>query len=325
MEQKPHLNQGFEMNKFRVPLIITAASLIILLFSGMTHAFHEGGEEFCLGCHNMHSPQANQDPSMDENAGHEPVELTLKGSDPSSTCLSCHAQGGAAHKVLSNDGSVFTPGGDFYWLRKTFSWTRGSLHFQSKADHHGHNIVAIDYGMYSDGRFNHAPGGSYPSAALGCTSCHDPHAITAADAGNMGVISGSSSYSQATFEGTTAGNFRLLGGAGYTSSQLASSAPFRNGAPIAAASPFNWTETDANHTAYGSGMSEWCANCHPSFLNSSSRRSGGEHPSGNDAKLDRDIADTYNRYVKTGDLGGSQASAYLLWYPSRLAPPISYS
>jgi hypothetical protein len=62
-------------------------------------------------------------------------------------------------------------------------------------------------------------------------------------------------------------------------------------------------------------MSEWCANCHPAFLNSSTGGVGGKHPAGKGAKLNADIAKNYNSYVKTGDLSGSQATAYLALVP----------
>jgi hypothetical protein len=62
-------------------------------------------------------------------------------------------------------------------------------------------------------------------------------------------------------------------------------------------------------------MSEWCANCHPAFLNSSTSGVAGKHPAGKGAKLNADIARNYSSYMKTGDLSGIQASAYLALVP----------
>jgi len=76
-----------------------------------------------------------------------------------------------------------------------------------------------------------------------------------------------------------------------------------------------WAETDSNHTAYGSGMSEWCANCHSGFLSSNVGAQGKSHPSGNNAKITSEYANNYNSYVSTGDLSASQASAYLALVP----------
>jgi hypothetical protein len=122
-------------------------------------------------------------------------------------------------------------------------------------------------------------------------------------------------YGEKPFEETTNGNYRLLGGAGYQGSPQGSGVTFTHGSPIAVADSFSWTETDSRHPAYGSGMSEWCANCHPAFLNSSTGGLAGKHPAGKGAKLNSDIAKNYNSYIKTGDLNGTQASAYLALVP----------
>ncbi|MDH4029135.1 MAG: cytochrome C, partial [Nitrospirota bacterium] len=84
-------------------------------------------------------------------------------------------------------------------------------------------------------------------------------------------------------------------------------------APVAVADPYNWTETNTNHPAYGSGMSEWCANCHADVQNS-----GNKHPSGSNARLGSRIAANYNSYVKTGYITGSRSAAYLSLVPFEL-------
>ena len=307
------------MDKFRVALVAALALLIIFLLSPIALAFHEGGgEEYCLGCHNLQRSDSSQNPSIGESSSTLPPRVTLKGSDPSSTCLRCHAASSAIQSVLSNDGSKFTPGGDFYWLQKTFTWTEGSVNYQSEADSHGHNVVALDYGLQQDRRLNTAPGGSYLVSSLACTSCHNPHATTTANKGAGSATSGLTIYGEEPFEGTTSGNYRLLGGAGYRGSTQGSGATFTHGPPVAVADSSSWTETDSSHPAYGAGMSEWCANCHPAFLNSSTGGAGGKHPAGKGAKLNADIVRIYNSYMKTGDASATQASAYLALVPFEL-------
>ena len=304
------------MDKFRAALAAALVLLIIFLLSFTAYAFHEGGgEEYCLGCHNLQGSESSHDPSPGESFSTLPPRVTLKGSDPSSTCLRCHALSGAIQSVLSNDGSKITPGGDFYWLQKTFTWAEGGVSYQSAADSHGHNVVALDYGLLQDRRHNTAPGGRYLASSLACTSCHNPHATTMANGGAGSTTAILSINEEEPFEGTTNGNYRLLGGAGYQGSPQGSGVTFTHGAPIAVAYSSSWNETDSSHPAYGSGMSEWCANCHPAFLNSSTGGVAGKHPAGKGAKLNADIAKNYNAYMKTGNLNGTQASAYLALVP----------
>jgi len=192
-------NQEFDMNRFKIPLV----AIIALLLSGTSsYAFHEGSEGYCEGCHTIVSSQNNQDPSANESSDTVPPRLMLKGFGPSSTCLICHAKSGEAYSVLTNDGSAFTPGGDFYWLSKTFSWTNEGRSHQSRADSHGHNIAALDYGLNLDGRVSRAQGGTYPAASMGCTSCHDPHAKTAGKAESPGTTPISSAYGEEPSTGT---------------------------------------------------------------------------------------------------------------------------
>jgi len=299
------------MDKLRAGTAAAHALLVIFLLSPIAYGFHEGGgQEYCLGCHNMQISESSRESSSTLPAG-----MTLKGSDPSSTCLRCHAASGAIQSVLSDDGSKFTPGGDFYWLRKTFSWTEGGVYSQSEADSHGHNVVALEYGLHQDGRHNVAPGGSYLASSLACTSCHDPHATTVANGGAGSRASLLTMYGEEPFGNMARGNYRLLGGTGYAGSPQGSSVTFTQGPPVAVADSLSWTESDSSHPGYGSGMSEWCANCHPAFLNSSAGGVGGRHPAGKGAKLNAQIARNYNSYTKTGDLSGTQASAYLALVP----------
>jgi len=263
------------------------------------YAFHDGGAGPCEGCHTMHNSQGFTG------------EWLIPGTDPSSICLNCHAGDGSnvSYHVASPDGSAMTPGGDFYWLKKTFSWTGGS----SVGENHGHNIIAIDYGFAVDASNDTAPGGTYRSLDLACTSCHDPHGKHRVGS----PVRTTGSYGEVADATTVVGNYRLLGGTGYSGGGHVGGYSFINDAPIArqsATSPFG--ETDTSHVDYGSGMSEWCSNCHNGILNSEHKAGSGPfgHPIGNDALLG-DVLDYYNTYVKTGDFSGNDLTSYLALVP----------
>ena len=295
------------------PTVFLTSAVIFFLLPGGIFAFHEGGEGFCEGCHFMHESPEGRLQDDGQALYDEPESYLLTSPDPSSTCLRCHAEAGKFYSVLSSDGSIFTPGGDFYWLRKTFMRIDSDGTHLSSGDKHGHNIIAAEYGLNPDSTLNSAPGGVYPSTKMGCESCHDPHAIISAGDGNSRPVSVPGPLSPAPAQATTAGNFRLLGGAGYNGGSRAAGITFAYPAPVAAAHSGNWTETDFTHTAYGSGMSEWCGNCHGGLLNN-----GDKHPSGSSPKLSGDIISNYNSYVKTGDCSGVRETAYLSLVPFEL-------
>ena len=263
--------------------------------------FHAGGVGNCSGCHSMH--QANS-----------ASEYLLLNSDPSSICINCHSGLGGPNSlsVFSPDGSALTPGGDFYWLTRSFSWLDGS----SPGDSHGHNVVARDFNLFPDRLKSRAPGGTFPSAQLGCTSCHDPHGQAGGNQRWQNYpISGSGSYGELPEPGTVRGNYRLLGDDSY---RPAHGVAFSQGAPIArqsSISPFQ--ETDTAHVDYGSGMSEWCGNCHGELLrgNHVTPEVTFAHPAGRDARLEQEVINTYNTYLRTGDYTGSAATSYLQFVP----------
>ncbi|MEW6602514.1 MAG: cytochrome C, partial [Nitrospirota bacterium] len=228
----------------------------------------------------------------------------------SSTCLICHAQQGAFYNIFSSDGSRYTPGGDFYWLKKTFTSINNGSAYSSDGDSHGHNVIAADYGLTEDRVLSSAPGGAYYSYALGCTGCHNPHGTISGNANNIIPISMSGSYGLNAPQGTATGNYRLLGGVGYNGGYLSGGFSFVYPAPVAVADESNWTETDANHPAYGSGMSEWCANCHYDMLSGPRK-----HPSSSNARLSSTVTANYNSYIKTGDSRGIQSMSYLALVP----------
>jgi hypothetical protein len=268
-------------------LHIISAALLALGVALPAAAFHDGGVGNCGGCHG--------------ESGAGVARRQLRGSDPSSTCLICHADERSPDgpHVVTRSGASMSPGGDFYWLTKNFFWAGGS----SNGDGHGHNVVARDFGLRQDSRLSVAPGGSYPSSALGCTSCHDPH-------GKSGAR-GSGSYGQVSSGRNIVGNYRLLGGTGYTGGKQYGGISFKNAAPVARQSAARkYGESDSSHADYGSGMSEWCRNCHDRVhVGSSAFR----HPAG--VRLDSGMIENYNRYVKTGDLSGRASSSYLALVP----------
>ncbi|MCL7489841.1 MAG: hypothetical protein M8357_16875, partial [Desulfobulbaceae bacterium] len=197
----------------RIKLCNIAPVLLLLLLTGLVnirpaHSFHDGGVAACDSCHSMHKAKDRDAVSGDRTG------FLLVSSDPSSVCLNCHAGPGGPDNtsIFSADGSAMTPGGDFYWLTKTFTWSGGS----SLADSHGHNIVAIDYNLGQDLRHTQSPGGIYLSENLGCTSCHDPHGRTRGGT-RQGVpaVTVSGSYGELPAESTGRGNYRLLGDSGY--------------------------------------------------------------------------------------------------------------
>ena len=269
---------------------------------GFCQGFHSGGVGSCNACHSMHSAQAGS-------------QQLLLSSDPSSICLNCHTGGGGRNgpSVFSTNGSALTPGGDFYWLTKSFSWLDG----QSPDYNHGHNIVAVDFNLYADLILTTAPGGNYPSASLGCTSCHDPHGQVGGGTARGDLpVSKSGSYGAGADAGSISGNYRLLGDSNYMSGSYS----FSNDAPVARQSNVNkYAESDRSHVDYGSGMSEWCGNCHGGMLSGGSQMSGGSsghhHLSGDNHRLGQGAITFYNSYLRSGDLSGTAATAYLQFVP----------
>ena len=290
----------------RIPIsLFVLAVLTTFTLTGLGYAFHEGGVDNCQGCHVIHESQSDQ--NQDSFNTTSPGEL--KGLDSSSTCLRCHAEEDKFYNVLSNDGSTYSAGGDFYWLKKTFTWAENGKLCWSPGNNHGHNVVAVEYSLNQEDTLNSAPGGSYPSSTLGCTSCHDPHSRMIKD-DQTGEILTSDPNGDELNLGTNIGSYRLLGGIGYSSGSQSGGVTFKHPAPVAAANSQNWAETNSNHTAYASGMSEWCSNCHPDFLSGK-----GKHAAGNNATLTRTIIFNYNSYVKTGDISGTHSAAYLALVP----------
>jgi hypothetical protein len=272
---------------------------MVISWVGSALAFHDGSVASCDGCHTMHNSLMGVTMTL---TGADPTQYLTKGTDASSTCLSCHKSNSKNYAVWTTTGSKYSPGGDFYWLTKTFTWSGNS----SKGENHGHSIIAADFGLITgDTIRTKAPGGTFPSSYLSCASCHNPHGTVKSRAG---AVIGSGSYGavETKDEETTYGNFRILGDVGYQST--GSPAPFIYPPPVAYAPSLSSSETDTNHTDYGSGMSEWCANCHAGFLTNN----GKKHPVDN---LGSTISGNYNNYIATGVAGGTQATSYLSLVP----------
>jgi ferredoxin len=267
-------------------LVGTLSIAVALSLSGIALAFHDGGVAYCGGCHTMHNSQDGQ--PVDPNAPNGNSWL-LKDETPSDVCLSCHTQTGTTSNgryVLS--ANMLAPqseqgAGDFVFLLEDNLNDGHNGHLTANfipGYKGGHSIVAPSKNLAADPTFTMGPGGSFPSSILGCTSCHDPH-------GNE--------------------HMRLLNTTGPIQDGLYT---FTNPAPEAAGISTSSAESNANHTAYQGGMSEWCSNCHADFHNSTHNL----HPSG--STLTGEEATRYGIYAGTANQnGGDPTASYLAMVP----------
>jgi cytochrome c553 len=271
---------GGKMRKALLAILLSMS--VTMLFGTAALAFHDGGVAYCAGCHTMHNSENGVPIDPAHPLGNA---YLLKYDTPSDLCLSCHATSRGA--VFSTDplNPAIRPGGNFCFLLEDNLNDGHNGHLNPiPGGRGGHNIVAPAYGVAADEILSHSPGGDFPSAILGCTSCHAPH-------GNA--------------------NFRLLNGIGSIQDDLYT---FVNPAPQATAISYNTTETNSAHTAYKSGWAEWCANCHGDF-HSLENPSSLIHPSG-EVMGEGNTYIHYNLYNGTEDpTGGSQATAFLALVP----------
>jgi predicted CXXCH cytochrome family protein len=300
-----------------------AAVFLALGLAGAAYAFHSGGVAECTGCHSMHSAKASG-------------TKLLVGTDQSSTCLSCHMHAGdtgpSSYHIMTADADApagvppkqRTPGGDFGWLRKSYTMTIRGTTSTEDGSTHGHNVVAVDMGMSADTTNTTAPGGTFASSQLGCQSCHDPHSAvrrmsdgTYVRGGALGAatapIIGSGSYntSATPAAGQAVGAYRLLRGLNDTTQ---SGVTFSGVAIAVAPATYNQSEaTNQVRVAYGASgtntWGNWCASCHPKM------HSSGNYVHPIDESLGSDQAGIYNAYVKSGDLTGSAATSFTSLVP----------
>jgi hypothetical protein len=215
-----------------------------------------------------------------------------------------------------------SPGGDFCWLKKSYSWISGMpgarMEEISAGERHGHNIIAMEFDFNSDTKHVTAPGGSYRADNLSCISCHDPHGSyrrladgTIRRDGLPIIASGSYADSPSPDAVSAVGVYRLLAGKGYMPGHTAGGFSFTADPPAAVApSVYNRAETNSDtRVAYGSGMSEWCANCHTGMINDNCPNAK-RHVSGNSARLSQGIMTNYNTYVSSGIHSGNMANSY---------------
>jgi len=282
------------MKFIKLLLVIMAAAMIALALGGNALAFHDGGVAYCAGCHTMHNSQDGSPIASAQYGGH-----LLLQQDSSSTCLRCHADYGQLSGMGGENsplpGTGYGSGGDFYWLKRTFTWSAHGHESSSTGDSHGHNIVAGDFGLPMGDQtpgMGTAPGGSY-NGDLSCASCHDPHGNT---------------------------NFRMLRDAPYDGANFRT-VPVAQGTSRRTIAGTTGAVTDSNHTAFLKDMSEWCAGCHTTFINGVGARM---HPA--DHAMSTDYVNQYNQYVSSANPeGGSQATAYNELVPFQLGASKSES
>ncbi len=295
------------MKTVKLSLVIFAALVIAFGISGVANAFHSGGVAECVGCHSMHSAVSG---------------ALLKGSDISSTCLNCHGVTGASsYHIATPDADMpagtppgnRTPGGDFGWLKKTYTWSpRTGTTETDHGERHGHNIIAADFGYDVDTTNSTAPGGTMAAADLSCNSCHDQHSKlrrlsdgSIATTGAPIIGSGSYDTSSVPAAGQAVGVYRLLRGLG---SEAGSGGVLFTNAVPAAVVPSTYNRSEAvtdTRVAYGAGWSKFCATCHPDMHVDSGNL---VHPV--DQNLGSTIAGNYNSYVGSGNLTGSSTTSY---------------
>ena len=323
----------------KLGMVAIVAALALIGLVSQASAYHDGGVARCSGCHTMHNSAVSStgvdgvmaksfaagvgSPGGTVGNGNQ---YLLIGATQSETCLNCHNKAATGSYGVSSIAAGVTvpaqmgPGGDFMWITKTFTWTSHGSPQTSAGQRHGHNINAPGFGYNTDPNIATSPGGSYSAANLHCSSCHDPHGrYRILDAtGTIGTtglpIAESGSYpgNNPTADAAV-GVYRLLGGKSYSPKSLSGSHSFSSLVdPPAALAPNTYNKLNAGldvRVAYGSGMSEWCANCHGGFHNEDVD-TNFRHPAGNGAELG-DIAATYDSYVKSGDLTGIPSTSYL--------------
>jgi hypothetical protein len=203
-----------------------------------------------------------------------------------------------------------SPGGDFGWLKKDYTWTAHGETETEDGSTHGHSIVALDKGYDADPVNTQAPGGTFSGSQLGCQSCHDPHGKGKRLNDGSYSTTGAPVYTTGSTGivpsvGLAVGTFNLLAYPGY----LGASGVTWGGWPVAVRpSSYNRTEaTTQTRVAYGRSASgntwgDWCGSCHAAIANETGLEGHPSHPI--DETLPQGIVDNYNNYVKSGQMDG---------------------
>ncbi len=296
------------MKIVKFSLILVAAVAAIIGLSTASYAFHSGGVAECMGCHNIHDAKS--------------TSSLMVGTDISSTCMTCHlASGASSYHIVTPDADMpagtppgnRTPGGDFGWLKKTYTYSpRTGTTTVEEGDRHGHNIVSLDFGYTADAKNTTAPGGNMDATQLACNSCHDNHGKlrrlsdgTFATTGAPIIGSGSYSTSAVPTAGQAVGAYRLLRG---TNSSAGSGGKTFT-AVYNAVVPGTYNRTEAvtpTRVAYGAGITDWCATCHPDMHSGTSSKM--THPV--NQALGTTVAANYNAYVGSGNMTGAAATSF---------------
>lgn len=214
--------------------------------------------------------------------------MLLIASTPTEVCLTCHA---TAYGAVLGDNPLLPPpekgAGNFVFLYEdNLNDAPDGLTNPIPGEAAGHNVIAPSYGLVADSRWSTSPGGTFPTNELGCTSCHDPH-------------------------GTD--RFRILNTTGPVQDGLFSfTAPAPNADGIDLG-PTGGAEAANNHSAYRSGITAWCANCHGEYHHHAGNQEFEHEP---DHSFGGSSARQYNEYNGDDDPGGGTiAAAYLPLVP----------
>jgi hypothetical protein len=331
------------MKLIKLSFIIAVAVMAIIGISTTSYAFHSGGVASCESCHTMHNSLQGGNMTGTKNttvgafgtanpAGS--AMFLLRGTDQSSTCLNCHEGPTKSSYHVSTDDATMSaaanhapvnrgPGGDFGWLKSATTTTTTAA---AVLNRRGHNIVAGDFGYNSDTENTVAPGGTFLASNLNCISCHNPHnqlrittttgaIVKPAIGSNVNAIAGSIS-SASTADPTVAaplGPYRFLRGAGADQAPVSTNYSF-NFNPPAVVSPSTYNKSEGGvetHVAYGSGMSDWCGNCHAAMNDSLGAADGGNnHPHPVNKAIGATMAGIYNAYVGSGNLTAAAGTGY---------------